>query len=383
MFRYLRDGIIRYAGILKLFLIIGIIIILTGLAYFFGIFEIDEYSILGAPVNSLYGITYLTLYAFGLYLVFFAILLILPTLDKNSRKGLKKYRKLLISVEIFGLILILYSRLVNLGILPTMDFNYNWLNYFIIGTMISIITHLILIFSTENFQDLSKHNWVWILLIIAGIYTELLSLLTYWSLLLTLGIPAKCWGDLFLFGIVFLFLGGLPLLVSYKQTHKRISFGLGILSLILIISGLITYLAPTLALNGVLFPLSIFRYNKYFDYLFFGALLLIIGVSVASYLEEIQSIFKKFSVLWLTLLFLGFLQYFLAILMEITDTYFIDLGLDFLFLESARGSLMFGMTWNVFFINGFITTLSVLIILSSIILKESNLTQKIQDQAIE
>ena len=354
-------------------------IIFTGLSYFLGIFEIDfEYSLLGAPINSLYGITYLTLYAFGLYLVFFALLLILPALDENRRKGLKRYRKLLISVVIFGLILILYSRLINLGILPTMNFNYNWLDYFVIGTMITVITYPILIFSTENFQDLAKYNWVWILLIIVGIYTELLSLLTYWSLLLTLGIPATSWGDLFLFGIVFLLLGGFPLLLSYKQTDKRISLGLGILSLILIVSGLISYLAPTLALNGVLLPLSIFEYNNYFDYLFFGALLLIMGVSIASYLEEFQNFFKKIPVLWFTLLFLGFLQYFVSILMEITNTYFIDLGLDFLFLESARGSLLFGMTWNVFFINGFIMTISVLIILSSIILKESNSTQEIQ-----
>jgi hypothetical protein len=372
----LREVTIRYAGILKFFLITGIMIIFTGLAYFLGIFEIDEYYL--APVNSLYGITYLTLYAFGLYLVFFALLLILPTLDKNRRKGLKRYRRLLISVEIFGLILILYSRLVNLGILSTMDFNYNWLDYFVIGSTISVITCLILIFSTENFQDLSKYSWVWILFIIVGIYTELLSLLTYWSLLLTLGIPAKSWGDLFLFGIVFLLLGGFPLLLSYKQTNKRISLGLGVLSLILIISGLITYLAPTLALNGVLFPLSIFMFNNYFDYLFFGALLLVMGVSIASYLEKFQNFFKKFPVLWFTLLFLGFLQYFVSILMEITNTYFIDLGLDFLFLESTRGSLLFGMTWNVFFINGFIMTISVLIILSSIILKESNSTQEIQ-----
>ncbi|MHA2030653.1 MAG: hypothetical protein ACW99Q_14810 [Candidatus Kariarchaeaceae archaeon] len=370
---------IRYAGILKFFLIIGIMIILTGLAYFLGIFEIDfEYSLLGAPINSLYGITYLTLYSFGLYLVFFALLLILPTLDKNRRNGLKRYRRLLISVEIFGLILILYSRLVNLGILPTMNLNYNWLDYFIIGSMISVITYLIIIFSTENFQDLSKYKWVWILLIIVGIYTELLSLLTYWSLLLTLGIPAKSWGDLFLFGIVFLLLGGFPFLLSYKPTHQRISLSLGVLSLILIMSGLLTYLVPTLAVNGVLFPLSIFKYNNYFDYLFFGALLLIMGVSIASYLEEFQNFFKRFPVLWFTLLFLGFLQYFVSILMEITNTYFIDLGLDFLFLESTRGSLLFGMTWNVFFINGFITTVSVLIILSSIILKESNSKQEIQ-----
>jgi len=107
--------------------------------------------------------------------------------------------------------------------------------------------------------------------------------------------------------------------------------------------------------------------NVYFD------------VSVASYLEEIQNFFRKFPVLWFTLLFLGFLQYLISILMEITDTYFIDLGLGFLFISSTRGSLLFGMTWNVFLINGIIATFSVLAIISSIIFKESNPIRKGQD----
>ena len=83
------------------------------------------------------------------------------------------------------------------------------------------------------------------------------------------------------------------------------------------------------------------------------------------------------------LLFLGFIQFFVSILMEITDTYFIDFGLDFLFLTSTRGSLLFGMTWNVFLINGIITTLSALIIIGSLIFKESNLTHEEQNQEEE
>ncbi len=355
-------------------------IILIGLTYFLGIFEIDfEYSLLGTPVNSLYGITYLALYAFGFYLVLLALLLIVPTLDRIGRKKLNYYQRFFISFGIFGLILILYSLLIYFSILPALISNHSWFDYFIIGVIISFSNYSVLIFSTENFQELSIYNWIWIPLISIGTVLEILSLFTYWSLFQIIGVSANSWGDHYLFGIIFLFIGGLPLLLSYKQTDQRVSNGLGILSLILITSGIITYIAPTLALNGILFPFSIFRYNKYFDYLFFGSLLLILGVSIASNLEVTRKILKKFSLLWIFILILGFLQYIISILMEITDTHFIDLGLDFLFLKNARGSLLFDMTWNVFLINSFITTISVLIILSSLIFRESNLTDRIEN----
>jgi hypothetical protein len=376
----MRDEVIRYQGILKLILMIGVMIITIGLAFFLGIFKIDfEYSLIGAPVNSLYGITYLTLITFGFFLVISSLLLILPSWDRESRKQLRKYQKLFILFGILGLSLILYSLLVYINILPTLESNQTWFDYFIIGAIISIPNYLAITFSIVNFQDLSKYNRIWILLISTGIVIELLSLLTYWSLLKIIGMSARSWGDLYLFGAVFLFMGGLPLLVSYKQMEKRISNGLGILSIVLIISGIVTYLAPTLALNGIFFPLSIFRYNRYFDFLYFGSLILIIGISIASNLDIKQKYLDKFPVLWGFFLILGFIQYVISILMEITDSFFIDLGLDFLFAKNEHGSALFGMTWNVFLVNSIVTTLPVLIILSSLILNESKNLGEIQD----
>ncbi|MHA2239893.1 MAG: hypothetical protein ACXAB2_16255 [Candidatus Hodarchaeales archaeon] len=91
----MRETIIRFSEALRWVLIIGWLIILLGFTYFLGIFKIDfEYSLLGIPVNSFYGITYLALFTFGFILVLFALLLILPTLDFNQRKALNKYQRL-------------------------------------------------------------------------------------------------------------------------------------------------------------------------------------------------------------------------------------------------------------------------------------------------
>ncbi|MHA1996172.1 MAG: hypothetical protein ACW97Z_16685 [Candidatus Hodarchaeales archaeon] len=375
----MRENVIKYSGILKWFLIIGCLIIFFGLTYFLGIFEIDfEYSLLGVPINSFYGITYVTLFTFGFYLITFALLLILPSLDKNNRNKLINIHKIFISFGVLGLALILYSFTIHVDILPPLAPFHKWFDYFILGIIILFSNYLIVILSTENIQSLSNYNRVWLLLISIGIAIEILSLLTYWSLFLTIQVAPRSWGDLYFLGLVCLFIGGLPFLVSYQPTNPRISLVLGILSLILIVSGIFTYLAPTLALNGVLIPMSIFKYNRYFDYLFYGSLLLILGVSIASFNQESQKYLRRYPIIWISLLILGFVQYILSILMEITDTHFIDLGLDFLFLQNPHGSLLFGMTWNVFLFNSLITTFFALIILSSLILKETKLAEEKQ-----
>ncbi len=372
MFQTLKEGVLKYSVLLKWIQIIGWLIISLGLLFFLGIFKIDfEYSLIGAPINSLYGITYVALYAFGGYLVFFALLLLLPVLDREYLDRMKSYLSLSLILSIVGGGLILYSLLVAFDILPSLASTHKWVDYFILGLILFCSNYITLIFSTEDFHSWAVYDRIWFILIGIGITLEIMSLLAYWSLLKSIQISPGSWGDLYSFGLVFLFLGGFPFLLSYKPTNKTTATVLGSISIILIISGLITYLAPTLALNGILFNTTLFKYNKYFDFLFYGSLLLISGISVASTNKKIQRYFKTVSSLWIVILFFGLTQYLTSILMEITDTHFIDFGLDVLFQQSDRGSLFFGMTWNVFFFNGFITTLIGLIVCNRLIIQET------------
>ncbi|MHA2175747.1 MAG: hypothetical protein ACXABI_13015, partial [Candidatus Hodarchaeales archaeon] len=349
----MRETIIRFSEILRWVLIIGWLIILLGLTYFLGIFKIDfEYSLLGIPVNSFYGITYLALFTFGFILVLFALLLILPTLDFNQREALNKYQRLFIAIIILGSIIISYSILVYLKILPAFEFSAIWFDYFVIGLIITISFYLIFIFSTKNFQELSLYNWLWYSLTISGIISIILSLLTYWSFMRTVRLSSNSWGFFYFIGIFFLIMGGLPVILSFRYSNRQFSFILGSISIIFIITGLLTYLAPTFALNGLVFSLRIFEYNQYFDYLYFGSLIFISGLAIASNLESIQKYFQQYSALWVIFLIFGLCQYTISALMVINDTHFTDLELGFLFQESVRGSLLFDMSWNVFLFNG-------------------------------
>jgi hypothetical protein len=381
VFRNLRESTIKYTGVLKWFIIIGCLIILLGLTFFLGFLEIDfEYSLLGVPVNSFFGITYLTLFTFGFYLIIFGLVLILPTLDRNNRKGLINYRQYFISFGTLGLVLILYSLLIIFNILTPLNSFHTWFDYFVLGIILFFSNYLIIVFSYENVQDLSNYYRVWILLLSIGIFIEILSILAYWSLLRIIQLAPHSWGDLYFLGLPFLISGGLPFLLYTQSTKTPFSTVLGISSLILVISGLIAYLAPTLALNGIIFPMAIFKYNNYFDFLFYGFLLLVLGASIASFNESTKKYLERIPpILWVFFLVLGLIQYITSILMEITDTHFVELGLDFLFLQSTRGSLLFGMTWDLFLFNSFMTTLPSLVVLSSLILLETELAHKKQD----
>ena len=388
MFQHLRDTVIRYSGLLRWLIIIGSLTIVLGLGYFLGIYEIDfEYSLIGVPVNSFYGITYLSLFAFGFYLILLALLLILPTLDSNSRRKLHKYQQLFIGGLMVGLGLISYSLLIYFEILPSLESRHTYFDYFVLGLLLLISTYLFLMFSFEKFQDLYLYNRIWYILICLGIMFELFALASYWSLMRIIRISQTSWGIFYFIGVIFLFIGGAPVLNSFKYNEKinrQITLILGHISAILIISGLITYLAPTLALNGIVFPLYIFEFNRYFDYLYFGSLFLIIGLAIVFNLEGVQEYSKKYSKLWVSVLIFGLSQYIVSILMEITDTHFTDLGVEFLFQQSTtRGSLLFDMTWNVFLLNSFITTLSALMILSALIFKETLLVDLNQNSVLK
>jgi hypothetical protein len=102
-------------------------------------------------------------------------------------------------------------------------------------------------------------------------------------------------------------------------------------------------------------------------------------LAIASNLESIQKYFQQYSALWVIFLIFGLCQYTISALMVINDTHFTELELGFLFQESVRGSLLFDMSWNVFLFNGLITTISVLIILSSLIFRETCFIDENQD----
>jgi hypothetical protein len=354
---------------------------MLGFAYFLDILEIDfEYSLLGAPIHSFYGISYVTLFIFGYYLVILTSVLLFSISERDKQKQFHNYQNILLSVSVAGGGIILYSYLNFLGVLPSIASYHDWFDYFFVGLIFFSLTYFIIVFSNEKLQQSFQYNKILILLLGFGIAIEIFSILTYWSLMKGFQAPPDTWNVYFSFGLIFLFGGGIPILRAYKPKKANLSIFLAVLAILLMISGLIIYLAPTLALNDFFMPMSIFKYNKYFDYLIYGSLLLISGIALGVNNENLQNRLRKFSLLWLIIFLFGALQVFISGVMVLTDSYFVDLGLRSFFHQDLTGSMLFGMRWNVFLFNGIITTLSVLIIIFVLTMQETSTSPKSLDE---
>ena len=346
-------------------------LILVGFLYFIEYFKHDlsvKYG-LDIPDNSLYGITYQTLFMFGFYFILISLLLILPLMDQKSRNLVNKANFLWILITIVGFEIILYSLLIDNHILSAFNPNHTWFDYLVLGGILSFIGFNVLVFSIKDFQVLEKYFPILSSLIILGMVIELLSFLAYSKLLI--GLKKSVWIDLFLVGIVPLYFGGLPFCLSkiitpftkIKYIRVLVSFSVTI--------GFLVYLAPTFALNKLILPMSIFKYNNYFDYLVYGAILTFAGVAGMTIIY--QKTLRHKNNVWTIILSLGIIQILISMILVTSDTYYIDLWVT-PFLEifpNLNGHSLFGMTWDVFFFNGLFTTIISLIIISLILFIET------------
>ena len=117
--------------------------------------------------------------------------------------------------------------------------------------------------------------------------------------------------------------------------------------------------------------MSIFKYNNYFDYLVYGAILTFAGVAGITIIY--QKTLRHKNNIWAIILSLGIIQILISMILVTSDTYYIDLGLA-PFLENfpnLNGHSLFGMTWDDFFFNGLFTTIISLIIISLILFIET------------
>ena len=161
-------------------------LILVGFLYFIEYFKHDlsiKYG-LDIPDNSLYGITYQTLYMFGFYFILISLLLILPLVDQKSRNLVNKANFLWVLITIADFEVILYSLLINNHILPAFNPNHTWFDYLVLGGILSFIGFNMLVFSIKDLQVLEKYFPIFLSLIILGLVIELLSFLAYSKLLI-------------------------------------------------------------------------------------------------------------------------------------------------------------------------------------------------------
>jgi len=363
----LREKIVDSTKWILCLISIGIILTVISFLLFLGVIETADAVLYGLPEKSLFGFEYQVLLAFGFYLTFLGVFLILPILDTKNRITLKKFEIFFLVSFIHGIELLIYSVLISY-VLPPLDPSHSWFDYYILGVFLILFSFSPIVFRIQDFKKLPAQKILCALLCLIGIFLYIFSLFVY---------NTSMWRVLFLYGNIILYVGGLPLLVSYGANLRSSLDRLQIIWVLIAIIGVVIYLTPTLILNG-LGPMSLFRYIRYFDFLTFGTIIILCGIVPLGLTNKYRNLINEFRFIWITLLFLGIIQVFISGMLVISTSYLVEIPLDIIISGRTHvGPMILGMTWDVFYINGAVMTMISLVFICPILFFETIESEKI------
>ncbi|MFX0173928.1 MAG: hypothetical protein ACFE9L_18745 [Candidatus Hodarchaeota archaeon] len=343
----MREKIIGIKRWILALMSVGILIIIISFLLFIEFIETPDPVLYGMPEKSLFGIEYQILLAFGFYFTFVGLFLILPVQNHKNRTTLKRFETFFLLLCLHGIELLVYS-ILTLNIFPPINPSHSWFDYYILGVFLILIGFSPIVFRIQDFLELKKQKILYILLCFVGISLFILCLLSYTTIL---------WEALFLYGCISLYVGALPLLVSYATTFRSFLDHFQILWILITIIGMMIYLLPTLILNG-LGPMSIFNLIKYFDFLTFGTLIILIGTIPLGLTRNKNSLIHKYRIIWIILLFLGMIQVFISGILILHTSYLVEIPIDIIISRVTHiGPMILGMTWDVYYMNGAVITI--------------------------
>ncbi len=352
----MRKAVLRSSKVLLTIAVIGILSILVALLYFSGVASSVES---GVWTRNIFGFNYGILTAFGFYLLSIGVFPVLMVLDANTKKSVKKiYVHLLFLVGI-GLIALLYSTLVYGDYLAPIDPVQTWLDYFVIAALLIVFCLSSVLMSVQDYERLWNFKLIYVAFIVVGLLLQILSMVVYGQFINLLDIG---WEMFFLIGLIMLFLGIVPLLLSASPEIRGLLHRLRVIWILGALIGIVLLVVSSL-IYGEIIPQSTFLEIEWFVFLAFGSLLIIMMVLPLASTEQFQGIIFKLRFVWLVSLFLGIILVIIsAILVLPTSSDFRDL--------TTFDSIL-GVTWDIFFLYGTIITSVSLILVCSVLYFET------------
>lgn len=362
----MREKIISIKKWILALISVGILITIVSFLLFIGLIETTDPVLYGLPEKSLFGIEYQVLLAFGFYLTFFGLFLILPVQNRKNRNTLKRFNTFFLLLFLNGVELLVYSVLTS-NFLPPLESSHSWLDYYILGVFLILFSFTLIVFKIQDFSELKEQKIVYFLLCFTGIFLFILSLFSN---------NISNWGVLSLYGCIIFYVGILPLLVTYAVNLRSFLDRFLVIWIIITIIGVMIYLTPTLILNG-LGSMSIFKYIKYFDFLTFGIIFIIVGTIPLGLIQKGRSLIYKYRFLWILLLLLGVVQILISSILVLHTSYLVEIPIDFIISNvTPVGPMIIGMTWNIYYINGTVLTVISFAFICPILLFETLESEK-------
>jgi hypothetical protein len=365
----LRKAVVRSSNILLTLGGIGILIITLGFLYFSGAGGVEG--------GLFYGFSFGILLAFGFYLSLVGLFPVLTSLDVSSKNTIRKFYAHLIVLSVIGVILVIFSALVPHTLAP-LDPSHTWFDYYIFGAILIIFGLSPILLAIRDREKIWRFRIILFLIFLIGILLEIVSLLTYFEILQDFIIKSM-WINFFIYGAIMIFLGMIPLLVTASPRFRGIIHRLRLVWIVIALIGIVSYFAPTLALNGIILTEDIFLTAKYVDFLLFGGLAIAIGLLVISASDQVYDFIYKIRFIMLLVLLIGTIQLIISFILVLPTSEFISIPeLESIPLMTISqytttfGQFMFlGMTWDVLFFNGIVMSFIAIIFICSIVFFES------------
>jgi len=348
----LRKTVVRSSRVLLTLAGIGILFMIVALLYFTGV--ASSIDINADPVTwsrTLFGFDYRVITAYGFFLVLIGFLPVLVVMDASAKKSVKRLNLHLLLLFGIGLVMLIYSALVYGTYLTPIDPLQTWFEYFIIAALLITLSLMPILFSIQDHERLWNFKFLYFLFILAGIILEIISIVIYAEIL---EIPDVGWNIFFLFGLIILFLGMVPLLLTAGSTFREILYRLRIIWILGVLIGIVIVLVSYLVYAEILDLPDI----DWVVILAFGGLITLLATLPLTSVVQLTEIIRKLRFIWLITFFLGIISVIISAILILPESPEVEAAVG-----TLLGTSLIGITWDVFYMYG---TLIIILSLSFI-----------------
>lgn len=341
----MRKIVVKSSRVLLTLSGIGVLIIIVGLLYLTGVSSwVDETT--GSWDRSPFGFHYMDLIAYGAFLLSIGIFPVLSVLDARAKRTVKKTHVHLLLLTGIGILLLIYSTLVSGGYTSTFDPLHTWLDYFIVGALLIIFALLPFLFSVQNRERLWSFKFLFAAIVLVGLLLLVVAFLVYDQLFEA---PGFGWELILLIGMIVLFLGLAPLLMTAGQGFSKFLHHLRFILILGVLLGIGLFLGSYLVYAELL-PSSLALDIDWFVLLAASSLLLILTVSMLASVEEHHRAIHRLRLIWFTTLIIGVICVVISFVLILYKTEFGDIVGNLEELYEIRGDFfyLFGSVITIF-----------------------------------
>ncbi|MFX0204428.1 MAG: hypothetical protein ACFFDT_00455, partial [Candidatus Hodarchaeota archaeon] len=356
----LRNTVVRSSRVLLTLAGIGILGMIVALLYFTGV--ANSIDINADPVTwsrTFFGFDYRVITAYSFFLVLVGFLPVLVVMDASAKKSVKRLYIHLLLLFGIGFLMLIYSALVYGTYLTPFDPLHTWFEYFILGALLIVLSLMPMLFSIQDHERLWNFKLLFLLFILIGIVLEIISIVSYGQIL---EIPDIGWDIFFLFGLILLFLGMVPFLLTAGPTFRENLHRLRIIWILGALIGIVLVIVSYTVYAGILDLPDI----DWFVILAFGGLLTLLAILPLTSAVQSTKTIRKLRFIWLITLFLGMIFVIVSAILILPESPEVEAAVG-----TLLGTSLFEVTWDVFYMYGVLITILSMTFICSIMYFET------------